>query len=63
MEGLTVNITVTAMLGNINLGLAAEVTERTLLRFAVDAIEYAVIGLAMETRVCSALKLANDVIQ
>ena len=38
MEGLTANITVAAMLG-----LAAVVMERTLLRLAADATEYAVI--------------------
>ena len=38
MEGLTANITVAAMLE-----LAAVVTERTLLRLAADATEYAVI--------------------
>lgn len=44
MEGLAVNKAAAAVLG-----LVAELTERALLRLAVDATVYAVIGLAAET--------------
>ena len=42
------------------LKLAAEITERTLLRQVADATEYVVIGLAVEA---TALKLAADALQ
>ena len=42
------------------LKLAAEITERTLLRQVVDATDYVVIGLAVEA---TALKLAADALQ
>ena len=58
MEGLAVNITVATMLE-----LVAKVTERVPLRLADDAKEYAVIGLAVETTGCGALKLAVNGIE
>ena len=45
------------------LELAAKVTERAPLRLVVGATEYAVIGLAVETTGCDALKLAIDAMQ
>ena len=58
MEELTGNITVAAVLV---FAADHEVTGRALLRLAADATEYAVIGLAVETTKCGALKLAADI--
>ena len=56
MEGLAVNITVVAVLELS--------TERALLRigFAAYATEYAVMGLAVETTGCDALKLHHKLL-
>ena len=58
MEGLAVNTTVATVLE-----FAAKVTERALLRLAADAKEYAVIGPAVETTGCGALKLGVNAIE
>ena len=52
MEGITVNTKVAVVLDLISV-----VTERALLRVVADATEYAMIGLAVETTGCDALKL------
>ena len=48
MEGLTIDITLAAVLG---------------LLLAADVTEYVVIGLAVETAECDALKLSADAIE
>ena len=62
MKGLTFNIAVAVVLE-----LAAEVTERALLRpllrLAAYVTEYAMIGLAVKTTGCDALKLVIDALQ